>query len=155
MSGFRHERIDTIPSRHKEGGSCYAYDRRSFVPREEAKQCVVDIYEIPPGKAACPYHYHCTCEEVFYIISGSGILKTPEGERRVTAGDLLFFPADESGAHKLTNDSLAEKLIYLDFDTVSDLDAAVYPDSGKIGVWGKKINRIYRIGETVDYYEGE
>ena len=155
MSGFRHEKIEHIPSRHKEGGSNFAYDRRSFIPREEAKQCVVDIYEIPPGKSACPYHYHCMIEEVFYIISGSGILKTPEGERRVSAGELLFFPSDQSGAHQLTNDSATEKLVYLDFDTVSDLDAAIYPDSGKIGIWGRKVNRMYRLEDTVDYYDGE
>ena len=73
----------------------------------------------------------------------------------MTAGDLLFFPADESGAHKLTNCSETEKLVYLDFDVIHDLDAAVYPDSGKIGVWGKGINRVYRMDENVDYYEGE
>lgn len=155
MNGFRHERIENIPSTHKEGGSNYAYDRHRFVPSGAARQCTVDIYEIPPGKSACPYHYHCMNEEVFYIISGSGILKTPEGEQRVRAGDLLFFPADERGAHKLTNDSAAEKLVYLDVDTVNEMDVAVYPDSGKIGVWGRRISCLYRMTENVDYYEGE
>lgn len=155
MSGIRHERMETLPSRHKAGGSSYEYERRDFVPRGEARECMVSIYEIPPLKSAYPYHYHCKDEECFYIISGRGVLKTPEGERSVTAGDLLFFPADESGAHKLTNCSETEKLVYLDFDVIHDLDAAVYPDSGKIGVWGKGINRVYRMDENVDYYEGE
>ena len=35
------------------------------------------------------------------------------------------------------------------------LDKAVYPDSGKIGIWGKDINRVYRMDENVDYYTGE
>ena len=125
------------------------------MPRGEAKQCTVSIYEIPPLKSAYPYHYHCKDEEVFYIISGEGVLRTPEGERAVKAGDLLFFPADESGAHKLTNASETENLIYIDFDVIHDLDAAVYPDSGKIGIWGKNINRVYRLDSDVDYYEGE
>ena len=72
-----------------------------------------------------------------------------------TAGDLLFFPADESGAHKLTNDSDTENLVYIDFDAINDLDAAVYPDSGKIGVWGRNINRVYRMDDKVDYDDGE
>ena len=155
MSGIRHERMETLPVRHKTGGNGYEYERRDFVPRGAARECMVSIYEIPPLKSAYPYHYHCKDEECFYIISGRGTLKTPEGERSVTAGELLFFPADESGAHKLTNCSETEKLVYLDFDVIHDLDAAVYPDSGKIGVWGKGINRVYRMDENVDYYEGE
>lgn len=155
MNGIRHERIEQIPPSHKQGGSGYEYERRKFIPFGAAKQCIVSIYEVPPKKAAYPYHYHCKNEETFYIISGTGMLKTPEGERKVTAGDLLFFPADESGAHKLTNLSDTEKLIYIDFDTINDLDVAIYPDSGKIGVWGKGINRVYKMEENVDYYEGE
>ena len=133
----------------------FEYYRRDFVPRGEASQCMVSIYEVPPLKSAWPYHYHVKNEETFYIIRGEGLLKTPEGERPVKAGDLLFFPADSSGAHKLTNTSQTEPLIYIDFDTTNDLDAAVYPDSGKIGIWGKNINRVYRTEDNVDYYEGE
>ena len=62
------------------------------------------------------------------------ILKTPTGDRRVSAGDLLFFPASSEGAHKLTNTSATEKLVYIDFDVIRDLDVAIYPDSDKIGV---------------------
>ena len=36
-----------------------------------------------------------------------------------------------------------------------DLDVAEYPDSGKIGVWGKRINRVYLQDNDVGYYEGE
>ena len=68
---------------------------------------------------------------------------------------MLFFPAGSAGAHKLTNASATEKLVYIDFDVIHDLDAAVYPDSGKIGVWGKGINRVYRLEDDVPYYDGE
>ena len=115
----------------------------------------MSVYEVPPQKAAYPYHYHLQDEETFYILSGEGLLKTPEGEKRVSAGDMLFFPAGSEGAHKLTNTSLTEKLVYIDFDVIHDLDAAIYPDSGKIGVWGKDINRVYPLDANVDYYEGE
>ena len=155
MSGILHQKINRIPAKHKMGTEHYEYERRDFVARGAAKQCVVSIYEIPPMKSAYPYHYHTQNEETFYIISGQGSLKTPEGERMVSAGDLLFFPADEGGAHKLTNTSETEKLVYLDFDTANALDAAVYPDSGKICIWGRGINRVYRMEENVDYYEGE
>lgn len=155
MSGIRHETIESLPKKHKAAHPDYQYIRRDFVPRGTANQCMVSVYEIPPKKSAYPYHYHCKDEEVFYIISGEGILKTPDGERCVKAGDFLFFPADDTGAHKLTNASETENLVYIDFDVIHDLDAAVYPDSGKIGVWGKGINRVYRDGDDVDYYDGE
>ena len=34
-------------------------------------------------------------------------------------------------------------------------DQALYPDSGKIGVWGKQVNKVYHLDDDVDYYEGE
>jgi len=152
---IRHSNIGELPAGHVCKHDGYEYFRKKFVPMGAAGQCVVSIYEIPPHKSAYPYHYHLKNEETFYILSGEGILRTPEGERTVSAGDLLFFPADASGAHKLTNSSDSAPLVYIDFDTSNDLDAAVYPDSGKIGVWGKNVNRVYRTDDNVDYYEGE
>lgn len=140
---------------HKNEKEGYEYYKTELVSRSMGKQSVVSRYEIPPGKAAYPYHYHCKNEESFYILSGSGLLRTPDGERRISAGDFVFFPADESGAHKLTNDSPSEMLVYLDFDTKNELDVCFYPDSGKLGIWGRGINRLYRTDDDVDYYDGE
>ena len=155
MSRIKHSKIADIPAGHKCEHEGYEYYRRKFVPFGEAKHTHVCIYEIPPGKAAYPYHYHYKTEETFYIISGVGALRTPEGERRVGAGELIFFPAGEEGAHKLTNASETENLVYLDFDVTHELDVAVYPDSDKIGVWGMGINRIFPRSTDVDYYHGE
>lgn len=155
MSTIRHSKITDLPAKHKALHEGYEYTRRSFVPRGQAESTLVSVYELPPLKAAYPYHYHLRDEETFYILSGEGLLKTPEGERQVSAGDLLFFPAGSEGAHKLTNTSATEKLVYIDFDVIHDLDAAIYPDSGKIGIWGKDINRVYPLDADVDYYEGE
>lgn len=155
MSQIKYSRIEDIPVTHKSGQKDYEYDRRKFVPFGAAANTLVSIYEIPPKKSAYPYHFHYKNEETFYIISGEGILKTPEGERKVSAGDLLFFPRGHEGAHKLTNSSDSEKLVYLDFDVVHDLDIAVYPDSEKIGVWGMGINQIFPQSAHVDYYDGE
>ncbi len=154
MCEMKQGRIEELPVKHKEHGE-YAYDRRVFVPRGYAEKTMVSIYEIPPLKSAYPYHHHLKDEETFYIISGEGLLRTPEGERKVSAGDLLFFPANRSGAHKLTNISPDEKLVYIDFDVIHDLDVAVYPDSGKIGVWGKEVNKVFPQDADVDYYDGE
>ncbi len=147
-------KIKNVPTQHRKHGNFECY-RRDLVPLGSAEQCTVSVYEVPPGKSAVPYHYHLKNEEAFYILSGSGSLKTPEGYKDVTAGDFLFFPANEKGAHKLTNTSETKMLIYLDFDTSNDLEAVVYPDSNKIGVWGKKVRKIFKADQDVDYYEGE
>ena len=155
MSKIKHSKIEDIPASHKCEHEGYEYFRRKFIPFGEEKNTLVSVYEIPPGKAAYPYHFHHKNEETFYILSGEGILKTPQGERRVGAGELLFFPAGPEGAHKLTNASRTENLVYIDFDVVHDIDIAVYPDSDKIGIWGMGINKIYPQDGTVDYYDGE
>ena len=152
---IKHAKIEQIPASHKAEHEGYEYFRRKFVPFGEAKQTHVCVYEIPPGKAAYPYHFHYKTEETFYIISGTGILRTSEGEREVRGGELIFFPAGEEGAHKLTNISDTENLVYIDFDVPHDLDVAVYPDSDKIGVWGMGINQMYPKSANVDYYDGE
>lgn len=155
MDEFRHSSMQNMEVKHKCDHEGYEYYRRKFVPFGAAKNTLVSIYEIPPNKAAYPYHYHHKNEETFYIISGEGILRTPDGERTVKAGDLLFFPRGPEGAHKLTNRSDSEMLVYIDFDVVHEIDVAVYPDSDKIGVWGMGINQIFRKPDHVDYYEGE
>ena len=155
MSEIRHSKVEELPVSHKCGHEGYEYYRRKFIPFGGAKNALVSVYEVPPGKAAYPYHYHHKNEETFYILSGEGLLKTPNGERKVTAGELLFFPTGPAGAHKLTNCSETETLTYLDFDVVHDVDIAVYPDSDKIGIWGKGINQIFPRSCAVDYYEGE
>lgn len=155
MSNIKHSKIEDISARHKCEHEGYEYFRRRFVPFGEAKNALVSVYEIPPGKSAYPYHFHHNNEETFYIISGEGLLRTPEGERKVTTGELIFFPTGEQGAHKLTNCSETDNLVYIDFDVTHDVDITEYPDSGKIGIWGMGINELYPRIANVDYYEGE
>jgi len=145
----------SVPPEHENEHPDYEYYKCELVPKGQAEQCKVSHYEIPPGKSAYPYHYHTKNEEVFYILSGMGSLKTPDGDRPVSAGDFLFFPAGKNGAHKLTNTSDSEPLTYLDFDTYNDVDVAFYPDSGKVGIWGKGVDQVYKVERQVDYYEGE
>lgn len=154
MNEFQHIHVKDVPQEHKNEHDDYEFFRRSLLKRKNGRS-TVEHYEIPPGKSMCPYHYHLKNEESFYILSGKGLLKTPGGEREVCAGDFLFFPPNEAGAHKLTNISESENLIYLDFDTSDDLEVCVYPDSGKIGIWGDGINKLYMKEQNVGYYDGE
>lgn len=155
MSEIKHSKIEDIPVSHKCEHDDYEYYRKKFIPFGGAKNSLVSVYEIPPHKSAYPYHFHHNNEETFYILSGEGVLRTPDGERKVSAGEFLFFPTGPAGAHKLTNSSDTENLVYIDFDVVHDVDITIYPDSEKIGVWGMGINQLYPQAEAVDYYDGE
>jgi uncharacterized cupin superfamily protein len=146
--------FDALPL-HKNEHKDYEYYKRELVTSSDNGQCAVSVYEIPPGKAAYPYHFHTQNEENFYIISGTGVLKTPTGENNVSAGNFLHFPTGEQGAHKLTNTSETETLVYIDFDTRNPVDIAFYPDSGKVGFWGKGLGQVFKLNNKVDYYDGE
>ena len=148
----RAEEAPRLERAHEPG---YEFLKRIVVGKGDSKGLEVSVYEVPPGKSAVPYHYHLQNEEVFFILSGTGVLKSPDGERTVTAGDFLYFPAGGNGAHKLTNASGSEKLIYLDVDTLHDPEVAFYPDSEKVGVFGSQARLILPVSAQVDYYEGE
>ncbi len=133
----------------------YEFRKKIIVGKEDSEKFDVSVYEVPPGKSAVPYHYHLRNEEVFLILSGKGLLRTPKGEQAVSAGDFLYFPNNENGAHKLTNASDSEPLVYADFDIVHDPEVAFYPDSDKVGVFGKGHRVLLSMSKQVDYYEGE
>ena len=147
--------VNKLSAKHQNVHDGYEYFKKVVLSGENGDKCNVSVYEIPPGKSAYPYHYHFQSEEVFYIISGTGILRTPEGETEVTSGDILVFPACEEGAHKLTNSSKTEMLIYIDFDTYHSPEVSFMPDSNKSVVYGHGLKKIIKNSTEVDYYEGE
>lgn len=146
---------NAVSPKHKNEHKDYEYYKKVIVSGESGGQCDVSIYEVPPGKAAYPYHYHTKNEEVFYILSGAGTLKTPSVEHAVKSGDILAFPANEKGAHKLINSSETETLIYLDFDTYNSPEISHLVDSSKVVVYGRGFRKIFKEESEVGYYEGE
>lgn len=146
----------SIKPQHQSEHQPYEYFKYSVASADMGNQCTVAFVELPPGKCNYPYHYHTASEEIFYIISGTGLLRTPTGEKIVSAGDVVVFPPSRKGAHKLKNPSEWEKLVYLDVDTNRTPEVVFYPDSDKLGVktGGDTKNLILRKTE-VDYYAGE
>ena len=91
----------------------------------------VSFVEIPPGKQSWPYHYHDQSEEVFYIISGQGKLRSHDGEKDVTAGDMICFPTGKKGGHSILNTSESETLVYVDLGVKAvKTDIITMPDDG-------------------------
>jgi uncharacterized cupin superfamily protein len=134
----------------------YEYNKFEVSPRNGGNQCAVIIYDIDPGKSNYPFHYHSGSEEIFYIISGHGIVETNDGEISVSAGSVIVCPAGEGGAHKITNTSDSEVLTYIDIDTIPKTDMCVYPKTGKMGVFlNDGFMKFYKLNNDVKYYDGE
>ena len=63
-------------------------------------QCSLAEEILPPGKTVTP-HQHEVLEEIYYIVSGSGVMTVGEEAREVSAGDAIYIP--KNNIHKLTN----------------------------------------------------
>jgi uncharacterized cupin superfamily protein len=110
------------------------------------------VYELPPGKSNCPYHYEIGNEEWVVALTGRLSVRTPDGEVALEPWDVLCFPDGEVGAHRFTNRT-GEPVRFAVLSTRIDPSAAVYPDSQKIGIWPP--GKLFRLADAVDYWEGE
>jgi uncharacterized cupin superfamily protein len=111
-----------------------------------------DLRLLNPGQFSAPYHSHRFAEELFMIISGSLTLRTPEGLKIVSAGDLIFFEIGDSGAHQFYNHT-TEPCTYLDIRSFIGFDICDYPDSGKMLI--AQSFEIFNKGNRTSYFEGE
>ncbi len=76
----------------------------------------------------------------------------------------VALPAREEAAHQVVNDS-AMVLRHLCFSTMEAPDVMVYPDSGKVGIFGgaapggpeeeRTFSKFLRTDAEVGYYDGE
>jgi len=71
------------------------------------------MYRVPAGKKAWPYHCHHTNDELFVILEGEGTMRLGETRRHVRAGDVVGCPAGgPDTAHQLINSGTTD-LVYL------------------------------------------
>ncbi len=149
-------RKEELQATHVGAHPAYEFDKRDVLPRDGGSQCAVTFYDIAPGKSSYPFHYHTSSEEIFYVIAGTGVVETNEGEVAISAGSVIVCPAGEGGAHRITNRSDREPLTYIDIDVVPITDMAVYPKTGKIGVFTRDgFTKWYKKDGNIPYYEGE
>lgn len=66
----------------------------------EITHCSLAEEILPPGKAVTPHH-HLQLEEVYYIMSGSGVMTVGDEQCEVGAGDAIYIPRNHR--HTLEN----------------------------------------------------
>ena len=142
--------------RHGEGFT----RRRARIGRQlGAERLGVSLFEVEPGQAAYPYHYHLGEEELLVILAGRPSMRTPEGWRELEPGEVLSYRTGEEGAHQLVNRG-EETVRFLAISTSGMPDVVLYPDSGKLGAFerlpaGGGIFELFRRSDAVDYLDGE
>lgn len=100
----------------------------------------VNLTTLPPGKESSMRHYHAREDELIYVLEGELVLRTDDGEQRLTAGMCAGFPAGSGDGHQLVNRS-DRPARYLEIgnrdpdDTVgySDVDLAAHKTAD--GTW--------------------
>jgi uncharacterized cupin superfamily protein len=112
----------------------------------------LSVYDLAPGQSAFPYHYEIGREEWLLVLSGRPTLRDPDDEYQLEPGDLVVFPEGEEGAHKVTNKG-DEVVRFAMLSNTDDPSIAIYPDSGKLGVWPD--GKLFRLADEVDYFDGE
>jgi uncharacterized cupin superfamily protein len=111
------------------------------------------VYDLDPGESICPYHYEHGNEEWLIVLTGKPTLRDEaDDEYELKEWDVAVFPDGPEGAHKVTNKT-EEPVRIMMLSTKVEPAACVYPDSDKVGIWPP--GKIFRLGDAVDYYEGE
>jgi len=119
----------------------------------------LSLWEVPPGEAAYPFHFHYTEEELVLVLEGTPSLRTPDGWRELSQGEVVAFPRGEHGGHQLVNRT-PDTVRFLSFSTSGEPDVVIYPDSGKLGAFerlphGGGLWTLFRLDDAADYYDGE
>ena len=130
------------------GGSC-----KIMTPsmRDRGGSLGVNWMRVPPGRCACPFHGHQREDEVFFVLSGRGLLRYGDTLQELRAGDCVSCPAGTGLAHQVGN-PFDEDLVYLAIGPHDPDEVCFYPDSGKV-----LVRSLRRIGwlENVAYLDGE
>ena len=124
-------------------------------PSIGATQLGASVYELPPGQSVCPYHYEYPDEEWLVVLQGRVTVRHPNGEDALGEGDVVCFPQGPDGAHKVTclGDDIARVLM---LSTKLRPGIAIYPDSGKVGIWpGVEDDTLMMRRDRLDYWDGE
>ncbi len=134
--------------------------RRAWVGRQAgAERLAASLWELPPGQANAPYHFHFVHEELLFVLAGRPSLRTADGWRDLVPGEVVAFAAGEGGAHQLVNRT-AEAVRVLIVSPGGVPEICVYPDSDKVGVYegraqGGGLAALFRRSERVDLFDGE
>jgi uncharacterized cupin superfamily protein len=87
------------------------------------------LYELAPGTPESRIHMHFGAEEMFFVLSGRPVLRTPQGKEALAPGDVVFCPEGRAGLHTFGNPA-EEPVELLAISAGSFPDVVAYPEHG-------------------------
>ncbi|MEA2349237.1 MAG: hypothetical protein QOG86_178 [Thermoleophilaceae bacterium] len=138
--------------------------RRTRIGRQAgAEKLGASLFELPPGASSFPLHVHHANEELIVVLSGLPTLRSIDGERELSPGEVVACPTGNRGAHRLENRT-GEPARFLIVSTMIAPEVNTYPDSGK--VWARDfapggegssdaLDVLARPDPELDYLDGE
>jgi uncharacterized cupin superfamily protein len=104
--------------------------------REQGRPLAAAVWELAPGSNGMPYHFHHGTEEYLIVLSGTATLRTPAGERELSAGSVVHFSPGPEGAHTVMNRS-DEPVRYVMVGAHTSPDIVEYLDEGAFAAMAK------------------
>jgi uncharacterized cupin superfamily protein len=130
--------------------------RARSVSREVgATRTGLGVYEVAPGQKTWPYHFELAEEEWLIVLAGELVLRTPEGERTLRAGDVACFPPGADGAHSVRNAGTEPARYAMPSATLGFADGCIYPDAGSFVLRGPGFQHRGRLGAELGYWEAQ
>jgi uncharacterized cupin superfamily protein len=136
--------------------------RRARIGRQAGSERLgASLFELEPGCAAFPLHYHLGNEELLIVLAGRPSLRTPAGERVLEPGAAVAFPVGEPGAHQVVNRT-GDPARILIVSEMNAPDVVVRPESNKISAFGRPpgtvgegFHDVYFRADAVELWDGE
>ena len=77
--------------------------RHRVFRRPDAARMGASLWELKPGASGMTWHMHYGAEEMFFVLGGRVLFRTPEGEEELAAGDYVSCPEGRAGLHAYSN----------------------------------------------------
>lgn len=87
------------------------------------------LRELRPGSSGNPLHMHYGVEEMFFVLTGAPMVRTPEGEEQLSPGDVVYFPEGVDGLHDFWNPT-DEPVRMIAISSKRFPDVVAYPEKG-------------------------
>lgn len=97
--------------------------------RPDAARMGASLWELKPGAPGMRWHMHYGAEEMFFVLSGRVLFRTPEGEEELAAGDYVSCPEGRAGLHAYSN-PFDEPARVLGISAGGFPDVVAYPEHG-------------------------
>jgi uncharacterized cupin superfamily protein len=105
---------------------CLKRARKRLGDAAKLTQFGVNLLRLPPGVWSAQRHWHSREDEFIFVVKGTVVLVTDDGDQTLRAGDCAGFKAGRKNGHHLQNRSKSEALV-LEVGTRSADDVTEYP----------------------------